>query len=319
MEPSNKDRALIAAIKEIAAEKNISFTSLSHDWIVLLEKGAKTLKIYGYQFDLNPSAAAEIASDKAAASSLLERSQIPCVQHELFLKPSLSGYLSEKGNWPRALDFAKKYNHKLVCKANQGTGGNRVFRINTQRELEEAFQAIHQDERGLTISPYHKIDNEYRLIMLGSECLLCYCKDIPVVRGDGDKTYKQLLINLLETEKISELVFFQAIEDPTIELEGIPAKDELIRVLWKHNLGQGARPKIVENYALKTTLYELAERARACVGIEFSSIDVIETEGKYLILEINSGVMVENLGKLLPNGYDLAKSIYYRAVEKRFS
>ena len=87
MEPANRDRALIAAVKEIAEEKNISFTSLSHDWIVLLEKGSQTLKIYGYQFDLNGSVAAEIASDKAAASSLLERSQIPCVKHELFLKP----------------------------------------------------------------------------------------------------------------------------------------------------------------------------------------------------------------------------------------
>ena len=132
MEPSNKDRVLIAAIKEIAEAKNISFSPLCHDWIVLLKKGAKTLKIYGYQFDLNDSAAAAIVSDKAAASSLLEQSEIPCVKHELFLNPSLSRYVSDRGNWQRALKFGEQYNHKLVCKANQGTSGNLVFRINTQ-------------------------------------------------------------------------------------------------------------------------------------------------------------------------------------------
>ena len=227
--------------------------------------------------------------------------------------------MSDEGNWLRALNFAKKFDGKLVCKANRGTGGNQVFRINTQRELEEAFQTIHQYERGLTISPYHKIDNEYRLIMLGSECLLCYGKDIPAVTGDGQTTYKKLLIHALETEQISESMFLKAIDEPTIKLDSIPAKNEMIRVLWKHNLGQGAKPKIVEaNSALQATLYELAERARAALGIEFSSIDIIETEGKYLVLEINSGVMVENLRKFLADGYDLAKSIYYRAIEKRF-
>lgn len=315
-EPKNSNRALIRAVKEICKNRSIHVESLSHDWIVTLVKGDVTAKIYGYQFDLNPSAAMQIASDKAALAAVLEAHGIPCVKHELFLNPSLSGYLDDEGNWGRAARFFAEHGSNVVCKPNQGTGGNDVYRINTQRELEEAFQRIHGSERGLTLSPHITIDKEYRLIVLGGECLLCYFKQQPIVVGNGKDTFKGLLSTALLKLEISEEVYAEALSTPMEKLDKIIPDGEAVVVLWKHNLGKGSQPVIVKDRDLFNRLHNLAERARTCCGVEFASVDIVESSGEYFVLEINSGVMIENLAKTLPNGYDLAVSIYGKALSR---
>jgi glutathione synthase/RimK-type ligase-like ATP-grasp enzyme len=54
------------------------------------------------------------------------------------------------------------------------------------------------------------------------------------------------------------------------------------------------------------------------LNIGFASIDIIETGGQQLILEVNSGVMMEHFAHSLPDGYARAKAIYARAVALMF-
>ena len=59
----------------------------------------------------------------------------------------------------------------------------------------------------------------------------------------------------------------------------------------------------------------IAIAAAKAIDIRFSSIDVVRVGGRWQVLEINSGVMMETLGKLHP---ELVYAIYGAALDKVF-
>jgi glutathione synthase/RimK-type ligase-like ATP-grasp enzyme len=59
----------------------------------------------------------------------------------------------------------------------------------------------------------------------------------------------------------------------------------------------------------------IAVKAANAIGIRFASVDVIRVGGALKILEINSGVMMEALGKFYP---DLVDAAYGTALDKVF-
>ncbi|HEY0222463.1 ATP-grasp domain-containing protein [Lactovum miscens] len=80
---------------------------------------------------------------------------------------------------------------------------------------------------------------------------------------------------------------------------------------WKHNLGLGAKPEIVP---LDPVLEDMAKRATKVVGINFASVDIVEVDGGFKVLEINSGVMMEKFSLQSDENYEIAKSIYRKAL-----
>src|SRR5690606_30229960 len=81
----------------------------------------------------------------------------------------------------------------LVVKPNEGTGGIGVVKVTTQAELEKAVQNIFQKGQSVSLSPYHEILNEYRLVMLDGECQLAYNKQRPQLQGDGTSNLRTLI------------------------------------------------------------------------------------------------------------------------------
>ena len=59
----------------------------------------------------------------------------------------------------------------------------------------------------------------------------------------------------------------------------------------------------------------IAVGAAKAIGIRFASVDVVRVGGALKILEINSGVMMEALGKLHP---ELVDTAYSAALDKVF-
>ena len=56
------------------------------------------------------------------------------------------------------------------------------------------------------------------------------------------------------------------------------------------------------------------------IDLDFVSIDIVKLENnEFKIMEINSGVMMENLINLKEDGEKIAKSIYEIAIQKMFS
>jgi glutathione synthase/RimK-type ligase-like ATP-grasp enzyme len=84
---------------------------------------------------------------------------------------------------------------------------------------------------------------------------------------------------------------------------------------WRHNLDAGARPVLLEQGAAREACVALARRAAKAIGIRFASVDIVRVGGAWKVLEINSGVMMEALGKLHP---ELVDAAYGAALDKVF-
>lgn len=84
---------------------------------------------------------------------------------------------------------------------------------------------------------------------------------------------------------------------------------------WRHNLDAGAKPMLLGDGAARAACVKLAIDAANAIGIVFASIDLVRVDGGWQVLEINSGVMMEALGKLHP---ELVQAAYDAALDRVF-
>ena len=328
MPTKNQDRVLIQIIKQVAREEQrvcpIKVTSsrhkkgrsdgikaqfISHDWIIRLVKNNKSKYIWGYNFEINSATAQILASDKSATSDLLKINKVPAVEHKIFINPKLDKFVNIDGNWQNLLKYFNKKDQEIIAKANNDTsGGSNVFLIKTQIELEKTINHLFSKYRSISLSPFYKIKNEYRVIVLDNKAMLIYKKEIP-------KIIELILKNFQEDENLADLIQTMQ-ENNSINFSQILPEKKELKLNWKHNLRTGAKPKIINNSKLE----KLAIKAASAINIRFASIDIVETNNnKLLVLEINSGIMMESFAKFSQKNYDIAKSIYKKAILKMFN
>ena len=288
-------------IKEICDEENITFNLVSKDWIMVLRKGDITRYIVGYKFDLNNHATGLICDDKYALYDTLKLLNIPIIEHKIIFK----NYDKEE-----ILEYAKKYNNNIVIKSNTGTCGNGMYHITDIDELFTKIDKLLISNYSISICPFYQIKNEYRTIILNNNVELFYGKKRPIVIGDGKKTIKELLCDFNND-------YFSTIND--IELDRVLPLNEEYIYNWQHNLSKGSVPFIEDNKELEKIMTSLALKTAEILKLVFASIDIVELEtGEILILEINSGVMIDKFTSLIPNGRNIAKEIYRKAIKLMF-
>ena len=111
--------------------------------------------------------------------------------------------------------------------------------------------------------------------------------------------------------------FTNKLEDS--KYDRILAKNEKFEYNWKFNLSQGSIAKRLDDELLAEKLIKLAKQVCDEIHLKFGSVDIIQTEkNDLLVLEVNSGVMIENYIRLNPNEYVTVKNIYRNAIEKLF-
>ena len=104
------------------------------------------------------------------------------------------------------------------------------------------------------------------------------------------------------------------------KFDKVLAKNEKFEYNWKFNLSQGSIAKKLDDKLLADKLIKLAKQVCDEINLKFGSIDIIETTNNdLLVLEVNSGVMIENYIRQNPNEYVTAKNIYRSAIEKLFN
>ena len=162
----------------------------------------------------------------------------------------------------------------------------------------------------MSLCPYYDIENEYRAIVVNGKTELLYKKTKPVVIGDGKSTIRKLLINFnseyFEENKILEDEVYSCI---------LPEND-VFEFDWRFNLAKGSKASFDISEVLKNDIECLAEEISRKIGLGFGSIDIIKTtDNKLFVMEINSGVMMENFIKQVPNGYEIAKNIYKKVIK----
>ena len=248
---------------------------------------------------------------------MLKSNNVPVIKHKMVFNPvTMKDYASGKGIWESIIKFFYDNNGKIVVKPNRGCEGVGVYLCNSINEVEYAITKLFKKHGSLSICPYYEIETEYRTIYLDGDCELIYGKTKPYVIGNGMDD----VITLLETQR------FNLPDNPIIEenlnnidLGYIPKKDEKFYLSWKHNLSGGALPKILEDKELYKKISKIVKDAAHAMNINFASIDIIKTDNNELyVLEVNSGICMRHFIENTDNGYDIAKNIYSKAVDKMF-
>ena len=309
---AEQGRNVANIIWEVCREQGIHCTAFSAGWLFELEKGGQKRHVLGHQFGLNSAISAALCTDKAAASQVLLHNGIPAVPHWLFVAPDHAKYVEKEGSWGRLLQLLKEHG-ALVCKKNEGSGGIEVYKAADAFALEAATYQLLGKARAMAVCPYYDIQQEYRVVVMDGEAKLVFAKEIDSVTGDGLRTMRQLAEAFFPGPSpvgaaASEL------ETP----EAIPAKGEVKRLYWKHNLGLGATALVLEEGELRGGLAALALGAAQALGISFASVDVVDTCQGRMVLEVNSGVMLEYFSKMSKENYQIAKAIYSEAICRMF-
>ena len=280
-----------------------------------MQRGSQRRVAIGYDVGLNSAAAHLIASDKAAAAETLKLAGVPCIPHTLFLGPKLSAHVPGSGSRQAMQRLLDQHPHGLVVKPNEGTSGEAVFRVTTQQQLELAVERIFAAYPSLAISPYVEIEDEVRVVLLDDRALIVYSKQRPSVMGDGKHSLRELALAVTPAERQSSVLQIITDDFGEAELDAIPSAGQRHMLNWRHNLDSGAEPVLVNDGDIREPCIQLARDAAAAIGIRFGSIDVVRAGGTWQILEVNSGVKMEALGRLHP---ELVHAAYHAALDKVF-
>lgn len=300
-------------IDEICNEKNIEQKMLSFDWIRQLKKDNKIRNLIRYQFDLNSANAWRIARDKYATYSLLVRNNIPIIEHRMIFNPiTREGYFNES-QIESAINLLNE-NGKIVIKANESSMGKDVILCETEDGVRKTIsRLLDQGNDSLSACPFTNIDYEYRTIYLNGEALYIYKKEKPYVIGNGTKTIQELI-----NEKFGEENTLDLIKD--LDYNSILEYNVKKTVSWKHNLCNGANPILIdETDEFYSKVKDIAIRSAKAIDINFATIDIALTDNKeLLVVEINSSVCMDKFANRAPNGFEITKQIYSKAIDAMF-
>lgn len=163
------------------------------------------------------------------------------------------------------------------------------------------------------ICPFYEIESEYRVIYLPTKQHI-YKKVKPIITGDGVHSVKELLIEF-NSEYFGDE---RNLKNENISADYIPKFGEKIEYEWRFNLSRGAKIADVDDEE-KNILMNMINNIIKVINLKFVSIDIVKlTNNQYMVMEINSGVMMENLVKLQDDGIQIAKSVYGEAIDLMF-
>jgi glutathione synthase/RimK-type ligase-like ATP-grasp enzyme len=246
---------------------------------------------------------------------VLALSGVACIPHTLFLNPKLNAHIPPAGSWKQMLDLLERSPKGVVVKPNEGTSGKDVILATTRPALELAASRIFSSYPGLAVSPYVEIEDEIRVILIDDVPAVVYRKDRPAVTGDGTHSLLELAVVATPPERRSVVLGGLFADVDRAELDAILPPGQRRVLNWRHNLDSGATPIMLDEGEIKTACVQLAVRAARAIGIRFASIDVVQADGDWKVLEINSGVMMEALSRRHP---ELVYATYSAALNKVF-
>jgi glutathione synthase/RimK-type ligase-like ATP-grasp enzyme len=311
----NSQRIFVDAVKRYCDERGITVDVRSQGWLIVMQRGARRHFAFGYDVGLNSAMAHRIANDKSATSEVLTLSGVDCIPHTIFLNPRLNEYVAARGSWEAMLALLAQHKSGIVVKPNEGTSGKSVFRVASKPQLELAANSIFSANQSLVIAPYVAIDDEVRVVLVDDDPAIVYSKSRPSVTGDGKHSLLELALTTLPAERRSTVLPGMVGDLDKAELDAIVPAGEARVLNWRHNLDSGAVPILLDKGATREACVALAVRAARAIGIRFASVDVVSVDGRWQILEINSGVMMESLSRHHP---ELVYATYTAALDKVF-
>lgn len=294
-------------IEQICSEENIKFDLISKDWVMALTKDNTTKCISGYRFPLNDHALGSIIDDKYALYDLCKIKCLPIIEHNILFNPN-----SKLGNNTFELikKYFEEYNKDVVLKPNTGTEGTDVYHITDYANLITVANKLFESNFSISICPFYKIDNEYRVVVLNNKVKLIFEKNKPIVIGNGKNTIKELLIEL-------NPYYFKE-KDLSNEDNIILDNGEIYEYDWRFNLSKGATAKLVSDNLLYEKLSNIALDICNKINAKFISVDIIKCNNSFYLIEANSGVCINKVCNFIDKDLKIVKEIYREAILEMF-
>jgi glutathione synthase/RimK-type ligase-like ATP-grasp enzyme len=311
----NGQRTFVDAVKKYCADHGIAVEVRSEGWLIVMQHGRRRNLAFGYDVGLNSAVAHRISNDKAATAELLQSSGVACIPHSLFLNPRMNKYVPPRRSWEAMIAILRENPDGIVLKPNEGTSGDLVFKVLGEPDLEEAAHKIFCSGQSVAISPFMEIENEVRVVLLDQNPVVVYSKERPALVGDGKHSLLELVLAATPAELRSKLLAGILGDLDEASIDSIPPRGQRRLLNWRHNLDSGSRAILLEQGEVREVCIDIARAAASAIGIRFGSVDVVRVNGAWRILEINSGVMMEALGKVHP---DLVYAAYSAALDKLF-
>jgi D-alanine-D-alanine ligase-like ATP-grasp enzyme len=308
-------RIFVDALRKYCAGRGIAIDVKSDGWLIVMQRDGKRACAFGYDVGLNSAVAHRIANDKAATAEVLEMAGVACVPHTLFLSPEMNQYVSQPGSWEAMLRLLAANPQGIVVKPNEGTTGESVFMVKTKPALELAVSRIFASHLSLAISPYVNIEDEVRVVLLDGDAIVVYRKNRPSIVGDGQRSLLELALATIPAAQRSTVLPGMIADLDKAELDFVLPPGQRRVLNWRHNLDAGAHPTLLTEGKVRDACVEIAIRAAKAIDIRFASIDVVQADGAWQVLEINSGVMMEALSKPHP---ELVYAAYHSALDRLF-
>ncbi len=275
-------------IENICHELNIKLSYTSDKWVKVLEKDNKVRYIQGYKFDLNHHGIGSIIDDKGLFYDICKIKDIPIINHYVIFKDY---------DKDQILNYFHQNNDILIVKGNIGTCGNEVYKVESKDELFNIIDDLLLSQYSISLCPYYEIKNEYRTIYLNKELRIIYGKEKPFVIGDGISNIKELAI------KYNDYYL-----DHMIDSNYIPKNNEKVILNYQFNLSRGAKMFLDIDDELKKRIISLSQDVIKKLDLSFVSVDIIHTvDNKLLIMEANSGIMMDNFIRF---NYDKQSDVY---------
>jgi glutathione synthase/RimK-type ligase-like ATP-grasp enzyme len=309
----NSQRRFVDTVRKYCARHGIALEIKSQGWFLVMQRGSQRRLAFGYDLGLNSAVTHRIANDKAATAEVLEICGVPCVPHTLFLKPELNAYVPPVGSWEAMLGLLAKNPDGIVVKPNDGTSGQFVFKVTSKPKLELAVHKIFSLNLSVAISPFLDIEDEVRVVLIDYVPIVVYSKRRPSVVGDGKHSLLETALATIPAEQLSAVLPGMVNDFDQAALDGIVPLGQRHALNWRHNLDAGAEPVLLEQGATREACVQIAVEAAKSIQLRFGSVDVVRVDGSWRILEINSGVMMEALGRLHP---DLVDAAYNAALDR---
>ena len=298
--------------REICDELGIKCTLLSKGWILMLEKGNVTRFFAGYKSALNDHALGMVLDDKYALYDVLKEKNLPVSEYNIVYGERVKEeYAIGCNNFNYVKNYFYEHNQDIVLKPNDGTCGREVYRVRDLNTLEYLYNKLTKKYFSINMGPFYHIVNEYRFVIYNGVSRIAYKKNKPVVYGDGISSVRDLLI------KFNKRYFKNRLNDS--KYDRVLSYGKEFEYNWKFNLSQGAIASRITDLDLYSRLEKIAVASAKEIGLSFGSVDIIVTEdNQELILEMNSGVMLENYIEQFSEGYSKAKELYKDVIEEVF-
>ncbi len=273
------ERVIVQLLQAIAANKKIACTLHAEGWIIQLTHRDVHRFVYGYTFDLNSGSATYIADDKAGMSSLLAANQIPHIPHQLVLSPTV---LTDAPD--ACADILNEQLHTTAALF----GYPLVCKVNQGSGGKLVFR----------VADAAALDRAAAQIFRASRALSLS----PYV-----EIYHEYRVIMLQG---TALLAYEKIRPA--KRHASPEKH------WRHNLGQGATPRLLP-LEQTVALAPLAARAMQAANLQVAAVDlVVDAEAGVHVLEVNAGIMMEHFARLHPDGEAHATAVYEQIIEAMF-